>query len=280
MAPRGMDSRYSAPGWGGRAGSTRSRRHAEHQPARRGRRRHPHQPDEAVPWPPAIGMGSGPSQRCPRGHRSVADDRPQHRGRSTRATARSSRRACRLLRAGPSSRRSPSASRVRRSASPRADDLGRRGSPPAVGCNRSHRRRGPHAARRPSPRTRSHGRPRGRRSPSARRRETPPPRRARADRHRRPGSKAFRAKASTRSGSPSSCAWAARYRATALGNRWNSASSDHDHRPGRDRLVFTLAGCRFQPSLGALQQHLDVRELAVGHERSDIPHAQDRPNLE
>ena len=28
-----------------------------------------------------------------------------------------------------------------------------------------------------------------------------------------------------------------------------------------------------------MQQHLDVRELAVCHERSDIPHAQDRPNL-
>ena len=54
----------------------------------------------------------------------------------------------------------------------------------------------------------------------------------------------------------------------------------HDHRPGRDRLVFTLAGCRFQPSLGALQERFDVGDLAMGHERSDIPHAQDRPDLE
>jgi hypothetical protein len=39
----------------------------------------------------------------------------------------------------------------------------------------------------------------------------------------------------------------------------------HDHRPGRDRLVSTLAGCRFQPSLGALQERFDVGDLAMGH---------------
>ena len=53
-----------------------------------------------------------------------------------------------------------------------------------------------------------------------------------------------------------------------------------DHRRGRGRLFLTGIGRRFQPSLGSPQQHLDVRELAMRHERSDIPHAQDRPNHE
>ena len=54
-------------------------------------------------------------------------------------------------------------------------------------------------------------------------------------------SKARRANASVRSRSPSICAWAARYRATALGNRPNSASSTTTIAAGR-------AGRSRQPS--------------------------------
>ena len=40
-----------------------------------------------------------------------------------------------------------------------------------------------------------------------------------------------------------------------------------------------IVGRWFQPSLRPLQQHLDIGRLARGHERSDIPDAQDRPSL-
>ena len=87
------------------------------------------------------------------------------------------------------------------------------------------------------------------------------------------------AKASVRSRSPFICAWAARYRATALGNRRNSASSTTTIDRGRGLLSLPIVGRWFQPSLRPTQQHLDIRRLAGGHERSDIPDAQDRPNL-
>ena len=74
------------------------------------------------------------------------------------------------------------------------------------------------------------------------------------------------------------CAWAARYRATVLGSRRNSASSTMTIAAARLRSL-PVVGRWFQPSLRPTQQHLDIRRLARGHERSDIPDAQDRPNL-
>ena len=52
-----------------------------------------------------------------------------------------------------------------------------------------------------------------------------------------------------------------------------------DHRRGRGLPSLPIVGRWFQPSLGPTQKHLDIRRLALGHERSDIPDAQDRPNL-
>ena len=54
---------------------------------------------------------------------------------------------------------------------------------------------------------------------------------------------------------------------------------NHDHRRSRGLPFPPIVRRWLQPALRPPQQHLDISGLARGHERSDIPDAQDRPNL-